>query len=1798
MAAPGSSTDNDIITFHSFPPVDQADPAENDAPELQNMENAGLTKEEVSILELANYAFGNGNQLFQKEKYKAAQKEFQKALDLIKPHAALVSNQAAHFIITSCQGMVKVIETILKPEAENEGSDAESDTEDATESTTAVAAAESNDTEAVYSEEELIQHAQQFIEQGDVLAAQGQKSHALAYYGEARRYLHPLLESSQHSQTAIALRQLCVDKCTTLHTMSEAKASDEIVTPPITIKTQLSSLFAVAQKYEKTDKELAKKKYLEIIQYIDEWILSSKVIENPIEMDRIYRLKGRAAVAVSNIYAANLNNELTIVHLQLAHASFSLIQNKLVLDEGVLILLQDQISAYQKNELGFFTLNSAPTALLSRLNSKELQQLHESSLMKATAINLFDRGSILQTLAEKYARVSLKFSSAFFRVWAHAEFTKAQQLCNDKISLPTLEVCIQQTKEVAEQKAKEEKIDESTRQRVGLLIADGIRRITTGKKTKTLGIRLFIEARQLYPQNPEVYYEFASLCLADNQIIEAYEFVCQALRYNPEHQQALLLRSEISTRIAQFFKETVAFDHPVVEKCLVAAQKDILKIALQRGNVRVFTEDENEAQIATKLKPLSLVDRLKARAGLLKSKRNAEVTKTEDAKTDTSSIKPVKPARTLEEILEDKDFVSNDNPVAKAPGKKAKHKGKNKKATNTTAAQVTTPPKPAAEQKGDFNATKLRADRLFQDSKYEEAKTEYEKARKSKNKKTDQNALNDVENRLKQIPVYILKRDADRLFDKEAKEAAIKYQEALGIITSQQLQNIKGMAALEKGIKEKQQRLKNPPVPATSNNAAKAKKDNKVNAKLRSKPIAEPKPKQESELERNGVPEFECESATNSKSVTSKVGSAAIADAAGVIVSDSSVVTAAADHAAMANLNSAVSAVSDASALVDPASPVQEPRSAQVPIQVAMAAEEQPVASPLLIPTGTVSVAALPVVEAQQLNQDNVVFSARLHTLPGVRGPQTRPTDLSHSVVDSVELQRANPTAVAVDLSQNALISTELLTGNFSRMLPLGDALPVEEHSPSHRSVADSDTSRSNSPHTTPSTASSGNTLPPSPNILPRTELPEERHSPASPVDATDDSGSDIHSAASARTASAPSTATDRSDSPAAPPQPPTDRTQALKPGMTVVGTQGSHSNDQKVNAVPVVGIDSATQQALQPTATANNEENPTKLQAEAISVPTAKPVKPKIFEHKRETFNTRFYTVAQLKAEHGIDLLALLYPQGIYPNCPCRIPPLVLAIMNELQRRGFRVRLGGGAIRSLLSGIWSTDWDLTSNAPPGVVAEVMHRVVANFYPMYANKVNEYFDMTQGKISLCTLALPHLPIIEVSPFYGYQYVPGKIPGDIEAILVPRWDDEDPATRDFTINDLSIEWFSSHWLQLMNGEWVLSNPEWVLRDGTGKGLSHVKGQGKRIETCDPPELSLKWDSTRIGRAYYFKHKLDFPIEEKLLAEIRTNFKEYLASLIGNKYLQLTKLLFKILRLPIAQRQACLKDLKDDGVLAEICAIIEAGFKNRVHYRAKEEKTEQGASFLFDALVQLITVADPTQLAGSNESLFNQAILNRDVFGAMVHQFVAPAIEQDNRRSSAHQCIKKLADPALQDLFKALLNLGRFSRYEKRALKLLERLFKSDFEKSQLPVKASPTGQAAAAIVAAAPVANPPSLASIVTGKAKQSDTTVVERSESDQKMQNNNAQVETAPTKAVAPTSDQLRKPPDLPQPPQSAAQVSGRQTAAVAMPGGRVHHSPIGMNASQPQTMQPLLTKTSGSNASLVHRAKQQLRVG
>ena len=208
------------------------------------------------------------------------------------------------------------------------------------------------------------------------------------------------------------------------------------------------------------------------------------------------------------------------------------------------------------------------------------------------------------------------------------------------------------------------------------------------------------------------------------------------------------------------------------------------------------------------------------------------------------------------------------------------------------------------------------------------------------------------------------------------------------------------------------------------------------------------------------------------------------------------------------------------------------------------------------------------------------------------------------------------------------------------------------------------------------------------------------------------------------------------------------------------------------------------------------------------------------------------------------------------------------IKIVEELEKNGYEAWIVGGAVRDMLLGLNSSDWDVTTSAKPDQIEPLFHE---SFYDNEYGTVKvagkhliEQFAFKEGEIDESIL-------YDITTYRSEsEYSDKRRPDSVEWGKTVQ---EDLKRRDFTINAIAI------------------NLKDEVVDPYG-GKDDIKN--KIVRSVGDPTERFEEDALRIMRAIRISAQLGFTIEEKTLLSLKEkvpNLKEISWERIGAETMKL-------------------------------------------------------------------------------------------------------------------------------------------------------------------------------------------------------------------------------------------------------------------------------------------------------------------
>jgi poly(A) polymerase len=200
--------------------------------------------------------------------------------------------------------------------------------------------------------------------------------------------------------------------------------------------------------------------------------------------------------------------------------------------------------------------------------------------------------------------------------------------------------------------------------------------------------------------------------------------------------------------------------------------------------------------------------------------------------------------------------------------------------------------------------------------------------------------------------------------------------------------------------------------------------------------------------------------------------------------------------------------------------------------------------------------------------------------------------------------------------------------------------------------------------------------------------------------------------------------------------------------------------------------------------------------------------------------------------------------------------------VVEGLRERGHQSLLAGGCVRDELLGRVPSDYDVVTDATPGVIAKIFPRTA---------EVGAHFGVMLVRVDLPGEAgVPEKHIIEVATFRADGSYTDKRRPDAVHFSSP---DADAARRDFTVNALYLDPLAgsddAHVDQVWRAHPNAKSVPASERGGNGVVIDYVNGlhdlDARVLRAVGDPEARLAEDHLRALRAVRLSAKLGFTIE---------------------------------------------------------------------------------------------------------------------------------------------------------------------------------------------------------------------------------------------------------------------------------------------------------------------------------------------
>ena len=193
------------------------------------------------------------------------------------------------------------------------------------------------------------------------------------------------------------------------------------------------------------------------------------------------------------------------------------------------------------------------------------------------------------------------------------------------------------------------------------------------------------------------------------------------------------------------------------------------------------------------------------------------------------------------------------------------------------------------------------------------------------------------------------------------------------------------------------------------------------------------------------------------------------------------------------------------------------------------------------------------------------------------------------------------------------------------------------------------------------------------------------------------------------------------------------------------------------------------------------------------------------------------------------------------------KINPGATKIVEELEKAGYEAWIVGGAVRDLLLGGESSDWDVTTNATP---EQILPLFIESFYDNEYGTVKVAGSHIKEQFKLASEIIDDSTLFDITTYRSESEYSDKRRPD--SVVWGKTIEEDLKRRDFTINAIAMK---------VDGEMV---------DPYG-GQEDIKN--KIIRAVGKPEERFEEDALRIMRAIRIGAQLGFTIEAKTLLAIK-------------------------------------------------------------------------------------------------------------------------------------------------------------------------------------------------------------------------------------------------------------------------------------------------------------------------------------
>ena len=218
------------------------------------------------------------------------------------------------------------------------------------------------------------------------------------------------------------------------------------------------------------------------------------------------------------------------------------------------------------------------------------------------------------------------------------------------------------------------------------------------------------------------------------------------------------------------------------------------------------------------------------------------------------------------------------------------------------------------------------------------------------------------------------------------------------------------------------------------------------------------------------------------------------------------------------------------------------------------------------------------------------------------------------------------------------------------------------------------------------------------------------------------------------------------------------------------------------------------------------------------------------------------------------------------------KLDPGAVKIIEELEVAGHEAWIVGGAVRDLMLGIPSSDWDVTTSATPEVIVPLFNE---SFYDNEYGTVKVAGKHLREQYSLPEGAIDDSVLYDITTYRSESEYSDKRRPD--SVTWGKTIQEDLKRRDFTINAIALRQSQGKPTEIM--------------DPYG-GQEDIKN--KLIKAVGDPMERFEEDALRIMRAIRIGAQLGFAIESKTLSALKekvANLKEISWERIGAEMMKL-------------------------------------------------------------------------------------------------------------------------------------------------------------------------------------------------------------------------------------------------------------------------------------------------------------------